>query len=141
MTLDLIFSLKSQTQLEEGHKDPPTLPTANCKDLPKTKETIEEYIRAFRGVEKSSLGYVIHEDIFPPAAITNPVWGTAGSRYDSIDNKLIARMRIINADLQNPVISADYYKVKGHLQTATSRIGRVSGTSWLQSSAQRRHGL
>ena len=51
VTLDLVFSLKSQTQLEEGHKDPPTQPTANFKDLPKTKEKTEEYIWAFRGVE------------------------------------------------------------------------------------------
>ena len=86
VTLDSIFSLKSQTQLEEGHKDPPTQPTADFKDLPKNKETIEEYIWAFGGVEKSSLGYVIQEEIFPPAAITDPVWGATGSRYDSIDD-------------------------------------------------------
>ena len=104
VTLESVFSLKSQTQLEEGHKDPLTLPIADFKDLPKTKETIEEYIWDFCGVEKTSLGYVICEDIFPPAAITDPVWGTAGSRYDSINNKLIAWMRIINADLQNPAI-------------------------------------
>ena len=108
VTLDSVFSLKSQTQLEEGHKDPLTLPTANFKDLPKTKETIEEYIRAFCGVEKSSLGYVICENIFLPAVITDPVRGTAGIRYDSIDDKLIARMRIIGADLQDPAISADH---------------------------------
>ena len=65
-------------------------------------------------VEKSSLGYVIREDmIFRPAAIIDPAWGTVGSRYDSIDDKLIARMRIIDTDLQNPMISADHYKVNG----------------------------
>ena len=113
VTLDSVFSLKSQTQLEEQHKDSLTLPTADFKDLPKTNETIEEYIWAFHGVEKISLGYVIHEDIFPPAAIINRVWDTAGSRYDSIDNELIARMRIIDADLPDPGISDDHYEVNG----------------------------
>ena len=41
LTLALVFQLKSQ-QLKEGHKDPPTQPTAKFKDLPKTKEMIEE---------------------------------------------------------------------------------------------------
>jgi hypothetical protein len=64
-------------------------------------------------VEKSSLGYVIREDIFRPAAIIDSAWDTAGSRYDSINDKMIARMRIIDADLQNPAISIDHYKVNG----------------------------
>ena len=64
VTLASVFSLNSQTQLEEGHKGPLTLPTANFKDLPKTKETIEEYIWEFRGVEKSFLGYIIRENIY-----------------------------------------------------------------------------
>ena len=55
---------------------------AAFKGLPKTKETIEEYIWAFCGLENSSLGYIIREDIFLPAAIINPVWGTVRSRYD-----------------------------------------------------------
>ena len=41
----------------------------------------------------------------------NLFWGTAGSRYDSINDTLITRMKIIDADLQNPVISTDHYKV------------------------------
>ena len=109
----MVFYLKSQTQLEEGHKDPPTLPTAIFKDLPKTKETIEEYIWAFHRVEKSSLGYVIRESIFQPAAITDLEWGAAGSRYDFINDEMIVWMRIIEADLQNPAISIDHYEVSG----------------------------
>ena len=99
VTLDNIFKMKSQRQLEEAHVDPTTHPVADFKDLPKTKETIEEYLRAFCGVEKSSLGYVTRDDLFPPDTADDPVWGTAGSRYDNIDDEMIARMKIIDLDV------------------------------------------
>ena len=113
VTLLSVFRMKSQFQLEEAHKDPTTHPVADFKDLPKTKETIEEHLRAFRGVEKSSLGYVTRDDLFPPATAIDPEWGELGSRYDNIDDELIARMRIIDLDVPNVAVTMDHYEENG----------------------------
>ncbi len=113
VTLDNIFKMKSQRQLEEAHVDPTTHPVADFKDLPKTKETIEEYLRAFRGVEKSSLGYVTRDNLFPPDTADDPVWSAAGSRYDNIDDEMIARMKIIDLDVPGLAVTMDHYEENG----------------------------
>ena len=47
---DKFRAMYHQWDMEESQNDPEVVPTVNPKDLPKTLEMVEEYIRGFRGV-------------------------------------------------------------------------------------------
>ena len=98
VNLAAVKRLKAQEQLEKNHKDPTIVPTIDFKNWPKTMELLDQWVKGHRGVHGSSLGYVFRraENLFPPAAADDPPTGDADSVYESHDEEVIARHRIIN---------------------------------------------
>jgi hypothetical protein len=98
INLAAVKRLKAQEQLEKNHKDPTIVPTIDFKNWPKTMELLDQWVKGHRGVDGSSLGYVFRRDenLFPPAAADDPPTGDADSVYESHDEEVIARHRIIN---------------------------------------------
>ena len=85
VTLPAVKSLKAQELLERDHKDPITVPGIDFKNWPKTMDDIEQWIKGYRAVEGSLLGYVTRKTInlFPEAAAADPAMGDADSTYMS----------------------------------------------------------
>ena len=98
VTLAAVKQLKAQELLERTHKDPTIAPTIDFKNWARTMESTDQWIGGHRGVDGSSLRYVIRkpEHLFPPAAADDPPMGAADSMYSSHDDEVVARHRIIN---------------------------------------------
>ena len=98
ISLAAVKKMKTQELLEKGHKDPIIVPAIDFKNWPKTMDSIEHWIRGHRGVDGSSLGYVIRksDNLFPPTAADDPTMGAADSVYMSHDDEVVARHRIID---------------------------------------------
>jgi hypothetical protein len=98
VTLAAVKRLKAQQLLEQTHKDPTITPTIDFKNWPKTMDVLDQWVRGHRGVDGSSLGYVIRKstNLFPPAAADDPPMGAGESTYMSHDDEVVARHRIVN---------------------------------------------
>ena len=80
-----VSALYHQQDMEESHKEPEGVPVINPKDCPKTLETVEEYIRGFRGVDDQPLSYGLRYSLEPPVATIDPTHYANGSKYFTHD--------------------------------------------------------
>ena len=126
VTLAQVKTMKPQILQETTAKDPAVAPTIDVKNWPRTMELVENYIRGHLGVDKTPLSYVIRVDLFPPPAAGDPIFGTADSVYHSIDDKIIARHRIVDRSAAAAGMTAeDHEKVgpfAGTFRTDNTRV-------------------
>jgi len=89
VTLPDVKRLKIQEQLERNHKDRTIVPTIDFDNWPKMMDELDQWVMGHRGLDNSSLGYVIRKlpDLFPPADADDPTMGAAGSIYMSHDDE------------------------------------------------------
>ena len=81
--------------MEEAHKDPEVVHTVYPGDWPKNLETVEEYIRGFRGVDGQPLRYGVRGYLIDPVAAHDPAYRANRSEYFTHDEEMIARGSII----------------------------------------------
>ena len=79
-----------QRDMESKNEDPTVVPTFDSKYWPQTLEATVEYICGLRGVDENPIIYVIRQDLFPDLAAQDPMCGTIGSKYFTIDEEMIA---------------------------------------------------
>ena len=84
-----------QRDMESKNEDPTVVPTADSKYWTQTLEATVEYIRGLRGVDGNPISYVIRQDLFPELAAQDPMCGTIGSKYFTINEDMISRGPII----------------------------------------------
>ena len=96
ITLTLVKSMKPQMLQESTAKDPAVVPTINFKNWPRTMESLENYIRGPMGVDKTPFSYAIRTELFPTRAADDSIFGAVVSVYNSIDEEIIARHRIVD---------------------------------------------
>ena len=113
MTLVLVNNMKTHILQESIAKDPTVVPTIDTKNWPRTMESVENYIRVHLGVDKTPLSYAIRVDLFPPRAADDPTFGAADSVYHSIDDKIIARHRIVDQSAAAVGVSVEVYEKDG----------------------------
>ena len=77
--------LKIKEDSRDG--DPPTAPTIDPKNWPKTMEALQDYFSCVLGETKAPLAYIIRDVAAVPAEADDP----AGN-YDTPENEMIARM-------------------------------------------------
>ena len=94
-----------QQDMESKHDHPTVVPTVDYKDWPKTLEATVEYICGFCGVDQNFISYVIRQDLFPELAAQDPMRGTVGKNYFTIDEEIIDCGPIIEV---TEVASTDY---------------------------------
>ena len=95
ITLVKVQYMYHQRDMESKYGDPTVVPTVYSKDWPQNLEATVEYIRGFRGVDGNPISYVIRQDLFPELAAQDPIRGTIGSKYFTIDEDMISRGPII----------------------------------------------
>ena len=83
------------------------------KNWPRTMELVENYIRGHLRVDKTPLSYAICVDLFPSRAADDPTFGAVDSVYHSINNKIIARHRIVDKSAAAARVSVDVYEKDG----------------------------
>jgi hypothetical protein len=91
ITLVSMHRLAAQAEMEASHKDPVSLPIMVPKNRPKNFEAIDEFFRAYRGIQGHPAKYVYRTELLPAAAGLNPAAGVVGSAYFTQDDKLIVR--------------------------------------------------
>ena len=69
-----VRTMYHQREIDEYHKDPEVVPALDPRDWPKTLETVEEYIRGFRGVYGQTLRYGLRGDLIAPVATNDPMY-------------------------------------------------------------------
>ena len=99
ITLAVVKSMKPQMLQEATAKDPTVVPTIDFKNWPRTMESLENYIRGHMGVDKTPLTYATRVNLFPPRAADDPPFGAVDSVYNSNDEEIIARHRIVDASV------------------------------------------
>ena len=74
LDLSKVCTMYYQQDMEEAHRNPEVVPTVNPREWPKTLETVEEYIRGFRGVDGLPLSYGLRDDLISPVAASDPMY-------------------------------------------------------------------
>ena len=113
VTLAQVKSMKPQMLLEATAKDPVVVPTIDMKNWPRTMESMENYIRGFLGVDKTPLTYATRVALFPPRAADDPIFGTAGSVYSSVDKEIISRHRIVDRSVASVGVTVKEHEKDG----------------------------
>ena len=72
------------------------VPTIDPKDWTKTLETVEEYIRGFRGLDGQPLSYRLGYYLIVPVTASDLTYGVNGSKYFTHDEEMIARGSILS---------------------------------------------
>ena len=85
-----------QQYMEESYKEPEVVPTIDSKDWTKTLETVEEYIRGFRGVYGQPFSYVFGGDLIALVTASDPMYRDNGSEYFTHYEEMIARGSILS---------------------------------------------
>ena len=65
--------------------DPEVVPTINPRDWTNPLETMEEFIRVFRGVYGQPLSYGLRDYLIAPVAARDPTYRENGSKYFTHD--------------------------------------------------------
>ena len=89
--LEKVRAMYHQRYMEESHKDPEVVPTSDPKEYPKTLETVEEYIRVFRGVDGQPLNTGLRDDLIDPVTASDPTYRDNGSKHFTHNEEMIAR--------------------------------------------------
>jgi hypothetical protein len=88
--------MKPQMLQESTAKDPTVVPTINFKNWPRTMDLLKNYIQGHMGVDKTPFSYAICTKLFPTRAADDSIFGAVVSVYNSIDEEIIARHRIVD---------------------------------------------
>ena len=94
--LDRFRTTYHQRHTEESHKDPEVVSAVDPKDCPNTLETVEDYIRRFRGVDGKPLSYRLRDDLIAPVAASDPTYRANGIYYFTHDEEMIADGSILS---------------------------------------------
>lgn len=101
LTINNVRSMKPLIEQEDEHEEETIdekAKTINTKDWSRTMESIVEILRGHLGTTKVPLSYVVRETLLVPAADGDPAFGKAGTKYESIQEELIARAPIRKPD-------------------------------------------
>ena len=107
--LGAVRKAKAMQIQEKNHSDPTTIPVFDAKNWPKTMEMLDTHIAGYRAQDGSRMNYMTRQDLFPPPAATDISYGRAGSTYNSPDEEITARHRIIDQSVATASL-ADHEK-------------------------------
>ena len=106
VTLANVRSIRQLRDYEKEHEDPTELPVIDHKDWPKTMENLTEYLHGFRGTTGVPLSYIMRTNETPPGTGTDPTFGAAGSKYNSIEEEMVARAPIRDGTAANNYVAS-----------------------------------
>ena len=94
--LPKVHTIYHQKDMEEAHKYPEVVPTADLRNWPKTLETVEYYIRGFCTVDVLPLSYGLMDYLIAPVASSDPTYRVNGSEYFTHDEEMITRGSVLS---------------------------------------------
>ena len=87
--LDKVNGMYHHGDTEEDHNYTEVVPTVDRKDWTNTLETVEGYIRGFRGEDGQPLSYGLRDFLIAPVTASDPTYRANGSKYFTHDKKII----------------------------------------------------
>jgi hypothetical protein len=133
ITLVAVRALRPLKEHEESHEQPDEVPTFEEKDMVKTIDSIDSYLRSYLGERKVPLAYVTRQD-----AVVTPSVDDPPANYTTVEEEMIARAP--HLDNQGNIVAtfaADNRKVWDILQGICRDL---NGWTWIKSFSRSKNG-
>jgi hypothetical protein len=133
VTLVTVRAMRAVRDHEDAHSQPTELPKIDEKDMVKTFDAIDAYLRNYLGKTKIPLQYVARED-----SIVIPSQNNPSTNYGTVEMELIARAPHEEApSIIHPIYASDNNKVWEIMELITRH---TNAWTWIKSHGRRGDG-